>query len=466
LVNQAALLCGKVPVNLNYTLSESALAFCAQQCSLQTIVTSRIFIEKIKLTPPGKLIFLEDVAKSPTAGEKLVAWLQAKFAPARLLENLLADTSTGAFKRITVNDLATIIFSSGSTGEPKGVMLSHANISANIEQLEQVFNLTGQDRILGILPFFHSFGFTGTVALPSVLGVGVVFHPNPLDSKSIGALVREKVVTFLLATPTFLQIYLRGCTAEDFGSLRLVMTGAEKLPDRLATAFEEHFGIRPLEGYGCTECSPAVSVNSFDYRAAGFRQVGAKRGTIGHPLPGVSVRIVPVDNPLSETNVPLGQPGLMLVRGPNVMVGYLNRPEKTAEVLRDGWYSTGDVATLDEDGFLQITDRLNRFSKIGGEMVPHIKIEEKLHELAGCTEQTFVVAGVPDEKKGERLVVLQKLKPDALAACLEKLAASDLPNLWKPKADAFFTVDAFPLLGTGKLDLRQVKEKAIQFAKV
>jgi acyl-[acyl-carrier-protein]-phospholipid O-acyltransferase/long-chain-fatty-acid--[acyl-carrier-protein] ligase len=465
LVNQAALLGGKVPVNLNYTLSESALASCAQQCSLETIVTSRIFIEKVKLTPPGTLIYLEDIAKSPSVGEKLSAWFQAKFAPARLLENLLAGASTGAPKQVGVDDLATIIFSSGSTGEPKGVMLSHANISSNIEQLEQVFNLSGQDRILGILPFFHSFGFTGTVALPAVLGVGVVFHPNPLDSKSIGALVREHIVTFLLATPTFLQIYLRGCTAEDFGSLRLVMTGAEKLPDRLGGAFEEHFGIRPLEGYGCTECSPAVSVNSFDYRAAGFRQVGAKRGTIGHPLPGVSVRIVPVDNPLSETNVPLGQPGLMLIRGPNVMVGYLNRPEKTAEVLRDGWYCTGDVATLDEDGFLQITDRLNRFSKIGGEMVPHIKIEEKLHELAGATEQTFVVAGVPDEKKGERLVVLHKLNADALAACLEKLAASDLPNLWKPKADSFFAVDAFPLLGTGKLDLRQVKEKAIQLAK-
>jgi acyl-[acyl-carrier-protein]-phospholipid O-acyltransferase/long-chain-fatty-acid--[acyl-carrier-protein] ligase len=465
LVNQAALLCGKVPVNLNYTLSETALASCAQQCSLQTIVTSRIFIEKVKLTPPGKLIYLEDIAKSPSAGEKLSAWLQAKFAPPRTLENLLADTSASAAKRVTVDDLATIIFSSGSTGEPKGVMLSHANLSSNIEQLEQVFNLTGRDRILGILPFFHSFGFTGTVALPAVLGVGVIFHPNPLDSKSIGALVREHVVTFLLATPTFLQIYLRGCAAEDFGSLRLVMTGAEKLPDRLGAAFDEHFGIRPLEGYGCTECSPAVSVNSFDYRAAGFRQVGAKRGTIGHPLPGVSVRIVPVDNPLSETNVPLGQPGLMLIRGPNVMVGYLNRPDKTAEVLRDGWYCTGDVATLDEDGFLQITDRLNRFSKIGGEMVPHIKIEEKLHELAGSAEQTFVVAGVPDEKKGERLIVLHKLKADDLAACLEKLAASDLPNLWKPKADSFFAVDAFPLLGTGKLDLRQVKEKALQFTK-
>ena len=193
-----------------------------------------------------------------------------------------------------------MIFSSGSTGEPKGVMLSHYNIGANIEQLEQVFNLDGRDCILGILPFFHSFGFTGTLCLPAVLGVGVVFHPNPLDSKTIGPLVRENAVTFLLATPTFLQIYLRGCAAEDFGSLRLVMTGAEKLPDRLAAAFEEKFGIRPLEGYGCTECAPVVAVNTHDFRAAGFHQVGGKRGKIGHPLPGVSVRIVDVENPWGE----------------------------------------------------------------------------------------------------------------------------------------------------------------------
>ena len=196
--------------------------------------------------------------------------------------------------------------------------------------------------------------------------------------------MRDHRLTFLLATPTFLQLYLRSCAPEDFGSLRVVMTAAEKLPDRLASAFEEHFGIRPLEGYGCTECAPAVAVNTHDFRSAGFRQIGAKRGKIGHPLPGVSVRIVSPGKSVEREHLPLGQPGLMLVRGPNVMQGYLGKPEKTAEVLRDGWYVTGDIAAIDEDGFLQITDRLSRFSKIGGEMVPHIKVEEKLHELAGC----------------------------------------------------------------------------------
>ena len=162
----------------------------------------------------------------------------------------------------------------------------------------------------------------------------------------------------------------------------------------------------------------------------------------------------------SGISLPTGEPGLLLVRGPNVMVGYLGQPEKTAEVLRDGWYMTGDVALVDEDGFVQITDRLSRFSKIGGEMVPHIKIEERLHELAGVTEQTFVVTGVPDEKKGERIVVLHRRAEKDLPACLEKFAACDLPNLWKPKSESFFRVEQFPLLGTGKLDLRGVKEIA------
>src|SRR5438045_3420318 len=251
---------------------------------------------------------------------------------------------------------------------------------------------------------------------------------------------------------------MRGCSAEDFGSLRLVMTGAEKLPDRLAAAFEEHFGIRPLEGYGCTECAPVVAVNTRDFRAAGFRQVGSKRGKIGHPVPGVCVRLVDPQSPNGPPIISAGEPGLLLVRGPNVMQGYLDRPEKTAEAFRDGWYVTGDIASMDEDGFLQITDRLSRFSKIGGEMVPHIKIEETLHELAGVTEQTFVVAGVPDEKKGERLVVLHKLSDGKLQACLDKLAQCDLPNLWKPRADHFFLVDSFPYLGTGKLDLRKVRD--------
>ena len=451
LVNWAALLCGKVPVNLNYTLSAEGIASCINQCGIKTVLTSHTFIEKTKLTVPGDMIFLEDVVGTPSAVEKFTAFLMAWLLPVGLLE-----CSVGSAPR-SLDSLATVIFSSGSTGEPKGVMLSHYNITSNLTQLGQVFALHGHDRFLGILPFFHSFGFTGTLALPSVLGVGVVFHANPLDAKTISPLVRDYAITFLLATPTFLQLYMRGCSPEHFGSVRHVAVAAEKLPERLAAAFEEQFGIRPLEAYGCTECAPSVTVNTHDFRSAGFRQVGGKRGKIGHPLPGICVRIV---DPATHAPVPMGQPGLLLVRGPNVMLGYLGKPEKTAEVLRDGWYSTGDVAALDEDGFLQITDRLSRFSKIGGEMVPHIKVEEKLHELAGVTEQTFVVTSVADEKKGERLIVLHKFAEDKLQPMLEKLTASDLPNLWKPRADSFVRMEVFPMLGTGKLDLRKVKEIA------
>jgi acyl-[acyl-carrier-protein]-phospholipid O-acyltransferase/long-chain-fatty-acid--[acyl-carrier-protein] ligase len=203
-----------------------------------------------------------------------------------------------------------------------------------------------------------------------------------------------------------------------------------------------------------------LTVNTHDFRAAGFRQVGAKRGKIGHPLPGVSVRIV---DPDTKQPLDIGQPGLLMVRGPNVFQGYLGKPEKTAEVLKDGWYTTGDIAALDEDGFLQITDRLSRFSKIGGEMVPHVKIEEKLHEICGLVEQTFAVTGIPDEKKGERLVVLHTFKAD-LREHIEKLGSCGLPNLWAPKANQFYKVDALPFLGTGKLDLRRIREMAQRLA--
>jgi acyl-[acyl-carrier-protein]-phospholipid O-acyltransferase/long-chain-fatty-acid--[acyl-carrier-protein] ligase len=343
-------------------------------------------------------------------------------------------------------------------------MLTHYNILSNLSQFGHILNFTHHDRLLGILPFFHSFGFTVTLCLPAELGAGVVYHPNPLDARAIGALVRDHAVTILLSTPTFLQLYLRGVPSEDFGSLQLIIVGGEKLSERLADAVEQYFGIRPLEGYGTTECAPAVAVNIMDFRAAGFHQIGGKRGKIGRVLPGMMARLTNPEDPWNGKTVPAGEPGMLLVRGPNVMHGYLGLPEKTADVLRHGWYCTGDVATVDEDGFLQITGRLSRFSKIGGEMVPHLKIEEKLQELAGVAETMFVVAAVPDEKKGERIVVLHRLADAELAACLEKFAACDLPNLWKPKADAFYRVENFPLLGTGKLDLRAVKELAVKLA--
>jgi acyl-[acyl-carrier-protein]-phospholipid O-acyltransferase/long-chain-fatty-acid--[acyl-carrier-protein] ligase len=452
-VNCAALMNGKVPVNLNYTLSSEGIASCARQCAIDTIVTSRALVERLNIEVPGKAIFLEDIAPTITRGEKLLALARACMLPA---SSLVA-------RKVRPEDLATVIFSSGSTGDPKGVMLTHANILSNVAQLEQCFGFERHDRILGILPFFHSFGFTGTLALALTRGLGVAFHPNPFDARSIGSLVAERAVTFLLATPTFLQSYIRRCDPQQFGSLRVVLVGAEKLQERTAQAFEDRFGIRPLEAYGCTECSPAVTVNTRDFRAAGFRQVGAKRGKIGHPLPGISIRIV---DPDTREPLPTGQPGLMLVRGPNVMKGYLARPAETAKALQDGWYVTGDIAKLDEDGFVEITDRLSRFSKIGGEMVPHIKVEEKLHELAGAAEQqVFAVTSGADEKKGERLLVLHTLDDIALTGCLERLDQCGLPNLWIPRPQAFFRVEAIPYLGTGKLDLRRIRELAAQMAK-
>ena len=454
LTNYALTLLGRVPVNLNYTASSEVIASCAKQCDVDVVITSKAFVERFpKLEIPGRTVFLEDVLQAPHALEKLLALLLASTMP----QNLLRKAIGAAPGKCNVDDLATVIFSSGSTGDPKGVMLTHYNIGSNIQQVSQVFMLDGRDKILGILPFFHSFGFMAALWMPAVNGIGVVYHPNPLDTKVIGELVGQYRVTFLIATPTFLQAYMRRCSPESFGSLQYVLVGAEKLADRVALAFEDTFGIRPLEGYGCTECSPVVTVNGRDFRAPGFRQVSARRGKIGHPLPGVTVRVVDLDTGAPVTP---GTPGMLLVKGPNVMKGYLGKPEKTAEVLHDGWYTTGDVAVMEEDGFLTITDRLSRFSKIGGEMVPHIRIEDKLQELAGVTEQVFAVTALPDEKKGERIVVISTLTTEKIAPVIEKFAQCDLPVLWKPRASQFFHVDALPILGTGKIDLRGVKALA------
>jgi acyl-[acyl-carrier-protein]-phospholipid O-acyltransferase/long-chain-fatty-acid--[acyl-carrier-protein] ligase len=432
LTNYALMLLGRVPVNLNYTSSSEILASCASKCNLEVVITSKAFVERFpSLAIPGRTLFLEDTLSSPRLGEKLAALALAWFTPGALLRRALStsrtisrpEIDTAAKTASAVDSLATIIFSSGSTGDPKGVMLTHFNITSNIQQVSQVFMLGRRDKILGILPFFHSFGFMAALWLPAVNGVGVVYHPNPLDAQVIGELVKRYKVTFMVATPTFLQAYMRRCSPESFGSLQYVLAGAEKLPERLSQAFEDTFGIRPLEGYGCTECSPVVTVNGRDFRAPGFHQVAAKRGKIGHPLPGVTVKVVDID---TGKALPLGTAGMLLVKGPNVMKGYIGDPKKTAEVLNNGWYTTGDVALVDEDGFVTITDRLSRFSKIGGEMVPHIRIEEKLHDLAGSTEQVFSVTSLPDEKKGERIAVITTLSEAALAPVLEKLSQCDL----------------------------------------
>lgn len=455
IVNHALLLSGRVPVNLNYTVSKEVLDFIEKDAELDAIIASREFVEKLNLDLPGRVLCVEDLRKEISRSAILLGLAQAMTMPLRWLERLC-----GAPADRSVDDLATVIYSSGSTGNPKGVMLSHWNIFSNLEALGQVFSLARRDTILGILPFFHSFGTMSGLFLPHALGIGVVYYPNPLDANAIGELVRKHRVTMMVATPTFLQGYLRRVESGDFGSLQIVLAGAEKLRPSLAAAFEEKFGLRPMEGYGCTECSPAVTVNTQDFRAPGLYQRGAKSGMIGHPLPGVSIRIVA---PETMKPLPEGEEGLMLVKGPNVMLGYLNQPEKTAEALRDGWYVTGDIARIDSDGFVEITDRLARFSKIGGEMVPHGRVEEALNSALDLAESAFAVASIPDEKRGERLVVLHTVsEEDARRAHEEVSRSGSLPNLWLPRTGDYFRIDAIPVLGTGKMDLRALREVALE----
>ena len=459
LVNVAISLLGKTPVNLNYTASREAIELAIRQSGLETILAPRKFVEKLGFGWLPGLACLEDLAPRLTAGVKIAAWLKALGCPLRFLmtsEDAQGRTRYGG----SADSEAAIIFSSGSTGNPKGVILSHYNLYSNCAGALQVFRLRPDDVICGILPFFHSFGFMVTIWLPLVSGVGVAYHVNPVEAERIGKLVRQRRCTFLATTPTFLYAYTRKVPLEDFASLRIVITGAEKLKERIAAAWEKKFGFAPLEGYGCTELSPVVSVNMRDVEMGGVAQVARRPGTIGRPIPGVTVRVVDPENLDRERGH--GEEGLLLVKGPNVMQGYLNQPEKTAEVIRNGWYVTGDVARIDHDGFITITDRLSRFSKIGGEMVPHLAIEEALQSALGAEAQVCAVTALPDEDKGEKLIVLLTPEAGDPAEAHRRLREAGLPNLWVPPARHFLVVDALPLLGSGKLDLKGLKALAAE----
>jgi acyl-[acyl-carrier-protein]-phospholipid O-acyltransferase/long-chain-fatty-acid--[acyl-carrier-protein] ligase len=449
LANLALSLNGTVPVNLNYTASGDAIRSALDRCGITCTITSRVFQEKLGSLPelPG-ILYIEDLLAGITTMEKLRALLLARLLPARLLVRT---------RDFDADRLATVIFSSGSTGEPKGVMLSHHNILSNLEALRIVFRVNKRDNVCSALPFFHSLGFTGTLWLPLLSGFSAVYHTNPLDGATMARTVREHRSTLLLATPTFLMAYLRRAKSADFASLRLVMTGAEKLKTKLADTFEQKFGIRPLEGYGATELSPVISLSVPDVEIDGVHQAGSREGSVGLPVPGVAVRIVDPDSfaPLGENET-----GLIQVKGPNLMLGYLGRSDKTAEAIRDGWYITGDIGRLDRSGFLHITDRLARFSKIGGEMIPHGAIEDTLHGALGRTG-VLAVTSVPDDKRGEKLAVVHTAEAGNGKTLHALLADSDLPNLWKPGKDCYVQVQTLPLLGTGKLDLRGIREAAM-----
>ena len=449
LINVALTLLRKTTVNLNFTASAEAFQSAIQQADIRTIISARAFIEKFPQFAglPG-LVLADDLRAEIGLAAKLRALAAAWLAPVGCLTPM---------RGVSADDVATLIFSSGTTGEPKGVMLTHHNIASNVESFTLVFRPLDHDRLCAALPLFHSFGFTCGVWFPALTGIAASYHVSPLDGGKIAEVVRERKCTAIFATPTFLLSYLRKAERADFASLRLVVAGGEKLKTRLADAFEERFGIRPLEGYGATELSPVAALSLPDVDVDGVYQAGRKDGAVGQPVPGVAARIV---DPDTGAPLPAGQAGMLLIKGPNVMKGYWKRPDLTAEAVTDGWYRTGDMAAIDEEGFITITDRLARFSKIAGEMVPHIAIEEIYLSRLKTSEAVLAVTSVACDKKGERLVVLHTEAAGDPAVLHELMQSSELPNLWKPARDAYKRIEQLPLTGSGKLDVKELRRLA------
>jgi acyl-[acyl-carrier-protein]-phospholipid O-acyltransferase / long-chain-fatty-acid--[acyl-carrier-protein] ligase len=446
----------RISVNLNYTVTSEVMNDCIKQCGIKHVITSRRVMDNFNFALDAELVFLEDFKDRISVADKLLSFAAARLLPMSLLERRLGLAA------VKPDDLLTVIFTSGSTGLPKGVMLSHENIGSNVAAVDEIIRLTKDDVLLGILPFFHSFGYTVTLWTVLALDPKGVYHYSPLEAREVGKLCNKHSVTIMLSTPTFLRSYLRRCEPEDFHAVQVLFTGAEKLPLELAEAFEKKFNIRPIEGYGCTELSPIASANIPPGRGTKGQFEGVKEGTIGRPLPGIAAKVVDLD---SGADIGPNRPGMLLFTGPNVMQGYLGRPDLTKEVLRDGWYVTGDVAEIDEEGFIKITGRISRFSKLAGEMVPHLRIEETLNrmlKLEDAEEIQLAVTAVPDPKKGEKLVVLHTGLPFAPEELCSKLAEAGLPPLWIPSPDGFRQVDKIPLLGTGKLDLKGLKDLAMK----
>jgi len=447
MANLAVTLAGKVPVDLNFTIGRAANESCCGRANLRVAISATQFMERIKDFPwPERVLKLDELM--PRMKRQIIFWwLISILLPARLLLQLLQIPKEGGHTE------AVLLFTSGTTGEPKGVVVSHRNVVGNVSQFRQLLDAKKNDAILASLPFFHTFGSTVTLWYPLIEGVRIVTYPNPLEAARCAALIERYKLTFLLATPTFLRVYLRKAQPYQLRSLRLTIAGAEKLPLDLARHFEERFGKIVYEGYGLTETAPVVSVNLPEP----LRNVEptSRLYSVGRMAPGIAAEIREAE---TDRKLSLHETGMLWLRGVNIFEGYLHDPKQTAEVLRDGWLKTGDIGRFDEDGFLYIEGRLSRFSKIGGEMVPHEAVENKIVDLLGLSgrdERPLAVVGVQDEAKGEALVLLSAVDVD-LGELRKELHEAGIPNLWIPKHVQ--RVESIPVLASGKLDLKKCKE--------
>jgi len=457
IANLAVVLAGKVPVNLNFTLGASSAEACIKKADIDCLLTTARVQQKIPQFPwPEEgIIDLVKVMQSMPKAKTLALLSWVHLAPAKLLAKILKVPTQGGDRE------AGLLFTSGSSGEPKGVVLSHRNILGNCAQIDASGLLPISEKLIANLPVFHSFGFTVTLWYPLLRGCGVVTLPSPMETKKTGDAIEAESATILLGTPTFLKPYLKRIDPAKLASLKYVIAGAEKTPEGFADAWEARFGSLYMEGYGLTETSPVVSIN---LPAApqgvvypGGASEGSRRGSVGRMLPGHAARIL---NPDTMEELDVHSVGLLVLKGPNVFKGYLDEPERTAEVKKDDWFMTGDLARFDEDAFLYIEGRLSRFSKIGGEMVPHGTIEEtlvKAYDLLDSELPILAVAGRPDEVKGEALVLIAAMDIE-LDDMRDKLSVAGFSNLWIPKE--IKRVEAIPILATGKLDLKAINSLA------
>lgn len=427
------LMAGKVPVMINYSTGAAEnCEYGQQKCGFKTIITSRALLEKIMCRLVPGMIFIEDIMEKVTTGDKLKAALKSKL-PTKMI--------CKSFPKTDVDDNIVILFTSGSEKEPKAVQLTHRNIGSNVNDALQVFELNNEDVIMAILPLFHVFGQTVNFWLPMLVGMTAVTYANPLDYKSVPKIIRDEKVTMIAATPIFFNGYLKESKPGDFETLRIVIAGADKTPDSLREGYMKKHNLVLLEGYGTTETSPVVSANTLQEN---------RPGSIGKVFPSVQVKIADIN---SGKPIPAGQEGKIMVKGDNVMKGYFDDIEETSLHIKDGWYDTGDMGMIDQDGYLWHRGRLKRFVKIGGEMVSLVKTENVLESVLPDGVSCCVVE-VPDSRKGARLVaaVTENVNDKEI---IKKMSKS-LPPIAIPNKYIYF--QDLPKMGSGKVDFRTITD--------
>jgi acyl-[acyl-carrier-protein]-phospholipid O-acyltransferase/long-chain-fatty-acid--[acyl-carrier-protein] ligase len=424
-----ALMSGRIPVMINYSTGAEANARYAQKkCKFTTIITSKSLLEKINCPVIEGMVLLEDIMADIKTGEKLKAALMTKLPVGMILSSIQGGTE---------DDTAAILFTSGSEKDPKAVQLSHKNLASNIENFSNYIHIGENDILLANLVFYHIFGLTVNLWVTFYHGMTMVSYANPLDFQTISKIAREEKPTIMVGTPSFFWGYLNKSEPGDYKSLRLMVAGADKCPDSLREGFMKKHGVTLLEGYGATETSPVISVNSPEFN---------RPGSTGKVIPGVEVRI---ENFETGENCRTGEVGKIMVRGDLVMKGYYEDSALTEEVLVDGWYNTGDMGYLDEDGYLWHAGRFKRFAKVGGEMISLVKVENIMEKYLPEGVSCCIVE-IPDEKKGSYIVA--SVSAEVHKTEILRKMMNELPSLALPRE--FVVIKDLPMMSTGKIDFR------------